>query len=580
MLASTSAVVLTDDSQQIQEDVLLDGEVGGADPIDAGNEEPFADENIDEWVEGAAAIQDIAVGQYQKAWISFAKHHPEHTAEEWRAFYENNILPIYLDQEADESYLEGSAEQNGLQVAEDRTRYWDIQKAFGTQGQPFYPPSQTPSAAVTPQKSAQLKTSAGPARGKSLLREELIVETPKRKFSRSDLHINSSGDSQKRRRVEEISTRDIPPRTVPLSDQEAVVISSDSASTEVNEDDEERNKLLTSDVDLAVQRQLLGEMQQERGELTAINLARIEAQHNPPSTRRGVDLTEDDEDKDQGDFAGYLEELLKTTTTGQESKADAIVDKHVSQENDLLRETGIPRLVDTQFIDPDLDMSSPLHQPEEEPRQPLDPDMSPLPSYGPILTQDLDPDLFIDDDIQLELPEPEGGWEPYSSQTSQPQFATIDALVSNSRNEARRGRIVNTLDGETQELDLGIPDPGTFSSQLDRDKPLPEPTVESQTISDDDVDGYIDELIKRGFKEPDIMTALTCTSMRPELVELVVVHLAKSRNIPTNIAGVWTAEEDKDLEGGNAVKLKALVSKHGTDEFDARMKFLDDYRSE
>lgn len=573
--------------QKVHGGVSVHDDIEEVDLTAVDNEDPFVDEDIEDWVEGAAAIQDIPVGRYPKAWIAYADFRPQHTAEEWRFFYENTILPILHERGLDEQHIDGDLSALG--------DHWDLMKVFATQGQPIYTPSRVSGATVTPQKFKQLRPSAGITDRKSLLSKELTVESPKRKLFKPDLNVDSSGDSLKRRRVGKPATGEYPADLAQLLSHDPIVISSDAASNDDELPQEGRGGPLTSDVDLAVQRQLLGEIQhQERGDLTAENLARIEAQHNPPETRRGLDLTEDDEDKDQGNYAGYLEDILQAVTTGKNNDAGAIVDKYISEakaqhleeepettrvvNGASLQRPDIPRLVDTQFIDPDLDMSSPLRQLEEEAKPSLDLDMSPLPSYGPLTTQEIDPDLLLDDDVQLELPEPEGGWEPYSSHISQPQLA-VEKLYKGRG----KGRISNTqdiFDGETQQPDFDMPDPVTSSSQADTNKPLPEPTVESQQINDDDVDGYIDELMERGFREADIIVALKCTSMRPDLVEAVVVDLANGREIPKNIAGIWTAEEDKDLEDGNALKLKALGSKHGSDEYMARLKFLDDYRDE
>ncbi|GAB7349409.1 hypothetical protein MBLNU459_g8526t1 [Dothideomycetes sp. NU459] len=548
-----------------------------ADPCDS-----FADEDMEDWVQGAAAIQDIPVGKYQRAWIAFADHRPQHTADEWRAFYENRVLPIYLENEQAEPNEPGTGHKDDWPDAEGRAHYGDIIRAFGTQGQPIIAPSRPPSSATTPPKNAhpvQTKSFVALTGAPSHSPAKLLTKSPKRKLFDSDQKAKLSRTSQKRRRVEGQTAED-----AQLPSQDAILISSDSSSSEYDEDEERVTGQLTSDVDLAVQRQLLSEMRQEKGELTAENLARVRSDHEPPRTRRGVDLAEDDEDKDQDAYAGYLEGLLGVSASVE--NVDAARDNHVAEESAqhprsesrTIKETRpgplhhptIPRLIETQFIDPDLEMSSPIHASQEEFRQRLDADISPLPRL--IETQDIDPDLFIEDDIKLELPEPKGGWETYSSQTSLPQSPTISAAASAPLRDKGKGRVVRAqevFNAESQQPDLDVPEPNTLSEQTNLGSPLSGEALET----------FFEELMEHGFREEDIMTALMCTSMQQDLVELVLQYLAKGREVPRNVAGVWSSQEDAVLEGGDAVKLRVLEEKHGSEEYMRRLKFLDDHRN-
>jgi telomeric repeat-binding factor 2-interacting protein 1 len=44
------------------------------------------------------------------------------------------------------------------------------------------------------------------------------------------------------------------------------------------------------------------------------------------------------------------------------------------------------------------------------------------------------------------------------------------------------------------------------------------------------------------------------------------------------VEGIWSEEEDKMLEGGNARALRKLEEKHGWKECEERLKFLEDWR--
>ena len=77
----------------------------------------------------------------------------------------------------------------------------------------------------------------------------------------------------------------------------------------------------------------------------------------------------------------------------------------------------------------------------------------------------------------------------------------------------------------------------------------------------------------------DIIEALECTSMRPELAELVLVEVKAGRGVPDDVAGCWTAEEDAVIEGGNARAMRGVVGKHGWVEVENRLGFLEKWRN-
>lgn len=67
--------------------------------------------------------------------------------------------------------------------------------------------------------------------------------------------------------------------------------------------------------------------------------------------------------------------------------------------------------------------------------------------------------------------------------------------------------------------------------------------------------------------------------MRSKLAEIVLIE-EKRGNKVTDIPGVWTKEEDDILTGSDARKLKQLEKKHGWDEFQARVEFLQQWEAE
>lgn len=84
----------------------------------------------------------------------------------------------------------------------------------------------------------------------------------------------------------------------------------------------------------------------------------------------------------------------------------------------------------------------------------------------------------------------------------------------------------------------------------------------------------------RGHEESRVIDALKCTSMNLDLAELVLMHMKAGKGIPDDVPGVWTNEEDEQVEGGNARALRLLEAKHGWPACAARLQFLEDYRDE
>ncbi|KAK2761754.1 hypothetical protein FQN54_001582 [Arachnomyces sp. PD_36] len=65
--------------------------------------------------------------------------------------------------------------------------------------------------------------------------------------------------------------------------------------------------------------------------------------------------------------------------------------------------------------------------------------------------------------------------------------------------------------------------------------------------------------------EAQLIRALRCCSMEPNLADKVLGSLRSGKPIPGNIAGVWTAEDDEILQTGQARDIDRLLKKHGDD---------------
>ncbi|KAK5124877.1 hypothetical protein LTR85_001067 [Meristemomyces frigidus] len=121
------------------------------------------------------------------------------------------------------------------------------------------------------------------------------------------------------------------------------------------------------------------------------------------------------------------------------------------------------------------------------------------------------------------------------------------------------------------------------TSTRPQSKTQPAPHInlaEAQTLDDDGLDDYITTMtVRYRVTEDSIAAALKSTSMRPELAELVLLEEKAGRGLPIDVPGVWTEAEDQIIESGDARGMRGVTEKHGWDEMESRLKFLEQWRS-
>lgn len=91
-----------------------------------------------------------------------------------------------------------------------------------------------------------------------------------------------------------------------------------------------------------------------------------------------------------------------------------------------------------------------------------------------------------------------------------------------------------------------------------------------------DIDEWIDDCVRTGKARSDkqVIEALRCTTMDPDLALKVLQYLVAEKPIPDDIPGVWTAEDDEHLEGGNARYVERVLEKHGDQYVESRGEYL------
>ncbi|KAF2173037.1 hypothetical protein M409DRAFT_16987 [Zasmidium cellare ATCC 36951] len=228
------------------------------------------------------------------------------------------------------------------------------------------------------------------------------------------------------------------------------------------------------------------------------------------------------------------------------------------------------------------------------------------------------------DDLDLSMPEPEGGFDSPDREDLQPgnDLDDQDAIRKShsvieisshessspytessrgsqqpwSRPMANGGRshAVDTQDiinAETQKLDLELPLPMSSDDELGehvtvqprnttaRDEGKSKPTAPEVLDTPEQVKDWVSTMALRGYKKGAVVKALKSTSMRPDLALLVLIEQKAGKGFPADVSGVWTKDEDTVLESGNAQGIEELEKKHGWEEMAVRMKFLEDWRT-
>ncbi|ODH46994.1 hypothetical protein GX48_06931 [Paracoccidioides brasiliensis] len=119
--------------------------------------------------------------------------------------------------------------------------------------------------------------------------------------------------------------------------------------------------------------------------------------------------------------------------------------------------------------------------------------------------------------------------------------------------------------------------------------PTPRPTPaaraptypDNNTSSEDqaairEMDEWISSKVtgSKAYSQLQVLDALACTTMDPDLAETVLEHMAAGRGIPSNIRGVWTKEDDEWLDAADPKCIQALIKKHGNELFNARFEYI------
>jgi hypothetical protein len=153
---------------------------------------------------------------------------------------------------------------------------------------------------------------------------------------------------------------------------------------------------------------------------------------------------------------------------------------------------------------------------------------------------------------------------------------------TNSLQEFRRSLngIPPSEDSIQGELFAPIPRPARSSSPAQSEESSSESGDPDPPLGPEEFDDYFAEMHEEGFDDVWITAALKHTRCRPDLTTVVLNAWKVAAPLPDQ-RGVWSIEDDEDLESGDVEVLERLEGKHSMDGWGGiteRLRFLERYR--
>ncbi|GAM89799.1 hypothetical protein ANO11243_078380 [Dothideomycetidae sp. 11243] len=635
----------------------------------------FTQEDLESLVKEAGDIEDIPYSRWDAAWEAWAAAHGTHSAKSWESFYKTHGHQEYMKREAAKN-AKGSqplAAESGI-VQLDGSMFSRPTKAPVEDRKVLSRP-----ATSAPQKRTHLDMSTSPVGSQSKDKEDSLARNAvKRRRIDNDETLDlirrrssqqSGPPKSELRQSQPINSerQTARPTSVPITVQAAKLrLTSQTSkggdgkhSVSPIPDDEPRRNAQTTQTPAerslkehpfrkAFQRSLSSDAMHAQPSssnipaLTEENLAQMQAQQKELMHGRAKDLPEDDQDKDQTEFADLLQSILPETMTAglwsggrptfrsfpDEEIPESEVSARPSTSDVSSPELGTPpkesaplprasseassdktatlRRTSTRMRTTTFAQSPHKHTRHSGSRNAFaevgngtpSTNWSTMPqavmlSSPPTLPRHAGSSQLeiISQTIELDLPEPVGGWYAVlSSELSEHQLPEFNSDTDVQRTGDKIYADTQAIfDVDTQALDLELPDiddnlkAGADSenfkprkarrSDYDRNDSRPPSPIDS---GGEDLEGYIQAKLRAGHKESHVLRALEATSMQKRLAENALMFLARGRPLPKTVAGIWTEEDDKDLYATDPVKLAGLERKHGAREVERRHAFMEE----
>ncbi|KAI7011153.1 hypothetical protein KC355_g5873 [Hortaea werneckii] len=284
-----------------------------------------------------------------------------------------------------------------------------------------------------------------------------------------------------------------------------------------------------------------------------------EPQH-PPNVEAEDDDDDDDMGMEQEVPTALGQETIEVSSTSSSSssspvssKAERDVDPQVAHTRKSRHDASDTQaILDAETQQPDFDMPLPPDSQEED-------------------NQDLE-DL-PEDPLTLQPPPERPAHAPQQRQY-EPKIEIPTSARRLGKQPAREDRPPSSQPAPRRTSRL----PPTSSAQPPQ--PLNLTTTSQPLSTDPEIETFLTTMqVRYACADSAAIAALKSTSMRPDLAELVVLEGKAGRGLPDDLPGVWSAEEDRALEGGDARLLRRLEKKQGWDEVMARLEFLGEWRA-
>jgi len=367
----------------------------------------------------------------------------------------------------------------------------------------------------------------------------------------------------------------------------------------------------TSEADNLARMQLLSEDRRQRAELTRENLAQTTASTKSRS-KRAVDLQVDDEEDDQNDFVSYLSTVLGPAAEKIINDNTAEDDQELSDgdlqsmQDDLLTRGRLQNEPDDlpddssqadpgdvtlrpDHVDDEIPHDEPDNQSVSESQGSLPVRRSGYQQHESLFVQSSSPapfpqshsrdeqegprrvDLGVGD---LEVPEPEGGWDDILSQASTANaLPSVEDVLSRKAAKAK-AQVFETQDlytAQTQQVDFALPEPD-FLDEPDFDEQ--EPFEEGAGEEDEDVEAWMKAQENQGYNKKAVYQALYWSCNRTELAEEALEYLDDNGAFPTVWSGFWSEKDDDAINGTDPNEIRRAEKLHGTRGTEQRRRFL------
>ena len=190
--------------------------------------------------------------------------------------------------------------------------------------------------------------------------------------------------------------------------------------------------------------------------------------------------------------------------------------------------------------------------------------------------------------IDLEVVPPGDGWDDEEAGGNKADSESEGESQYESASDEQQAAVADTqavLESRTQVPDLDVPDPdGGWDTLLPSSPPVimassPPAYSESQTSSNNlktELEVWVSNRVVAGFSEEQAYDVFNRACMDTELAAQALQHMkTHDGEMPQDLKGLWTEEDDHDLYSSDARKVGRLERKHGAACLSSRWEFLD-----